>query len=523
MSGRGDRLIDVALARILARGPADVLGILDPLRTALPKLMKGQEGALHAFLQSRLRRGSLKLAGRSERGLALYAAAAAETDPRRASAPRLDALPKEVSDAALKVSKGARDEGDRGRILADVVAHLGILRGDGRMPAFGSPRRARQLLHRADRRKQSVFFTANGGDTLRRLVIHEGPWVLGAAILFLVVKYFVAEVYQIPSESMRPTLEVGDRVVVSRLAGAPERWDIVVFRHGGKAVVKRLAGLGGEQLALWQGDVFIDGQVAVKPDRIREVLRFPGRTWAAADGGLAGWTEHAADGDMRLWTFDDYGGLTGEHDYSGDPILNPLPLHDGYLRVEGELPAGGGLMVRIGRGLLKHPEHAGAVRWTLEVNASAVVVMEERQGQEPVVLETAKRSTGGAVELELAYVDGVVRARVGDWTWRRPRDAPYHPLDLTVGARDAAIRRVALDRDIHYANLLILGVPTSEDLAAGRRNPHPIPPGHLFFLGDNSRDSKDSRSRDVGDIPADRVVGPVGFRIWPPTRLGSVR
>ncbi|MDJ0975398.1 MAG: signal peptidase I [Planctomycetota bacterium] len=522
MSGRGDRQVDVALARILARGPADVLAILDPLRTAMPDLLQGQEGALHALLQARLRRGTLKLAGRSERGLALYAAPEADDSPRTASAPKLDALPKAVSQTALKVIKGVRDEGDRGRILGDVVAHLSILHGDGRMKAFGPPRRVRQLLQRADRKKHSVFFTADGGDSFRRFVIHEGPWVLGATVLFLVVKFFVAEVYQIPSESMRPTLEVGDRVVVSRLAGAPDRWDIVVFRHGGKAVVKRLVGLGGEEIALWQGDVFIDGAVAVKPDAVREVLRFPYREWGAVDGGLNGWTQHA-EGDVQLWTFDDYGGLIGEHDYNDERILNALPLFDGYLRVKGAVPSGGRLLVRIGRGLMKSSEQPDAVRWTLEVSEDTVVVMEERQGKEPVALETAKRKTQGPVELELAYVDGVVHARVGDWSWKRSREAPYYPLDLTVGAREASIREVALDSDVHYANLLILGVPTAQDLEAGRRNPHPIPAGHLFFLGDNSRDSKDSRSRDVGVIPADSVVGPVGWRIWPPARIGGVR
>lgn len=522
MSGRGDQHIDVALARILARGPADALAIVETLRTALPKLLDGQEGALHAFLQARIRRGSLKLVGRSQRGLALYATPETEAGPMTAARPELGALPPEISKTALKVIKGVRDDADRGRILGDVVAHLGILRGEGRLKAFGPPRRVRQLLHRADRNRRSVYFTADGGDAFRRVVLHEGPWILAAIALFFFVKLFIAEVYQIPSESMRPALEVGDRVVVSRLADKPERWDIVVFRHGGKAVVKRLVGLGGEQLALWNGDVFIDAKLAVKPEPVREALRARSHAWHAAKGGLSGWTPHDHDG-LLLWTFDDYGGLTGEHDFKLGRPDQALPLYDAYLHLSGDLPAGGALLVRIGRGLVGNAEQPEAVRWSLEVAPTGAVLMEERSGREPVVLATTSFEVRGKIELELAYVDGVLRAQAGGWHWNAPVEAPYHPLDLTVGAREAAIEQVLLDRDIHYANLLILGVPMAQDIAAGRRNPHPIPPGHLFFLGDNSRDSKDSRSRAVGDIPEESVVGPVGFRIWPPSRIGGVR
>ncbi len=270
--------------------------------------------------------------------------------------------------------------------------------------------------------------------------------------------------------------------------------------------------------------MFIDGKVAVKPDTVREALRFDSHAWHVVDGALKGWTAHADDG-TDLWTFDDYGGLTGEHDFHAERPHQALPLFDGYLRVRGDLQGSGALVVRLGRGLLGSDDHAGAVRWSLRVSADGVTLTERRKGAKPETLVVeAEDTTNGDVEaVELAYVDGVLRARVGKWTWSAPREAPYYPLDLTVGARDARIHHVALDHDVHYANLLILGVPTAEDVAAGRRNPHRVPEGHLFFLGDNSRDSKDSRSRDLGDVPAGNVVGPVGFRIWPPSRVGGVR
>lgn len=67
-----------------------------------------------------------------------------------------------------------------------------------------------------------------GLSALRETVI-----VLGSALLIsLVIKTFLVQAFFIPSESMEPTMEVGDRVLVSRLVPGPldlHRGDIVVF------------------------------------------------------------------------------------------------------------------------------------------------------------------------------------------------------------------------------------------------------------------------------------------------------
>lgn len=58
--------------------------------------------------------------------------------------------------------------------------------------------------------------------------------VVGAVVLALLVKSFLVQAFYIPSESMLPTLEKGDRVLVEkvgRLFGGPARGDIVVFER----------------------------------------------------------------------------------------------------------------------------------------------------------------------------------------------------------------------------------------------------------------------------------------------------
>lgn len=65
----------------------------------------------------------------------------------------------------------------------------------------------------------------------RRLgVVQESLLIaLVVVVVSALVRSFVVQVYAIPSESMRPLLEPGDRVLVDRLGGAPARGDVVVF------------------------------------------------------------------------------------------------------------------------------------------------------------------------------------------------------------------------------------------------------------------------------------------------------
>lgn len=84
----------------------------------------------------------------------------------------------------------------------------------------------------------------------------------------LIVRTWVFQAYSIPSTSMVPTLEVSDRVVVSKLNRDPGRGDIVVFDRpvddpaapGEPSVlIKRVIGLPGETIDAVDGQVRVDG------------------------------------------------------------------------------------------------------------------------------------------------------------------------------------------------------------------------------------------------------------------------
>jgi signal peptidase I len=96
--------------------------------------------------------------------------------------------------------------------------------------------------------------------------------VVIAVLVALLLREFVVQTFFIPSGSMEPTLQVGDRILVNKLSyhlHGVGRGDIVVFSRppaencGGPEVndlVKRVIGLPGETLSLSGGHVFVDGR-----------------------------------------------------------------------------------------------------------------------------------------------------------------------------------------------------------------------------------------------------------------------
>jgi signal peptidase I len=104
-------------------------------------------------------------------------------------------------------------------------------------------------------------------------------WIVLIAIalgIALLIKSFLFQAFYIPSESMKPTLNVGDRVLVNKLSydlHDVNRGDIVVFEAPPRAqsggiedLVKRVIARPGETVtADDEGTVFIDGRPLKEP------------------------------------------------------------------------------------------------------------------------------------------------------------------------------------------------------------------------------------------------------------------
>ena len=133
----------------------------------------------------------------------------------------------------------------------------------------------------------------------RRLLVETAVLLLTAVLLAVALRAVVAEAFRIPSSSMEPQLEVGDRVVVSRWSYRlhdPRRGDIIVFDcpplascsldpERGLPVrvlhtvleavllrdptperyIKRVIGLPGETIEGRGGSVWVDGRRVIEP------------------------------------------------------------------------------------------------------------------------------------------------------------------------------------------------------------------------------------------------------------------
>jgi signal peptidase I len=106
-----------------------------------------------------------------------------------------------------------------------------------------------------------------------------GYSIIIALLIATSVKSTLADWNDIPSGSMEPTILVGDRVFVNKLAydlkipyttvhlaqwSNPKRGDIVVFYSpkDGMRLIKRVVGLPGDRLAMRKNQLFINGKTA---------------------------------------------------------------------------------------------------------------------------------------------------------------------------------------------------------------------------------------------------------------------
>ena len=98
--------------------------------------------------------------------------------------------------------------------------------------------------------------------------------IVVAIVVAVLVRTFVAESFYIPSGSMIPTLQIGDRILVNKLSfdfHPVERGDIVVFRRPStwpvsyKDLVKRVIGLPGDTLWVHGGNVYVNGKALSQP------------------------------------------------------------------------------------------------------------------------------------------------------------------------------------------------------------------------------------------------------------------
>lgn len=179
--------------------------------------------------------------------------------------------------------------------------------------------------------------------------------LLAALVVAVLIKTFVVQPFYIPSESMVHTLEINDRVMVSKLSyrfGEIERGDIVVFETGPEVVrtvpeaavqavldalgvtepgeedlIKRVIAIGGDTVSIRDNQVHVNGSAIAEPylhegtqmADMQERTIEPGFIWVMGDNrnessdsrvfGPVPIDDVIGHALVRIWPLDRVGGL----------------------------------------------------------------------------------------------------------------------------------------------------------------------------------------------------------------------
>ncbi|WP_107942278.1 signal peptidase I [Metasolibacillus sp. FSL H7-0170] len=97
-------------------------------------------------------------------------------------------------------------------------------------------------------------------------------WAKALLIAFAVaaiIRYFLFTPIVVDGDSMMPTLENGDRMIVNKIGykiGSPDRFDIVVFHAPEqKDYIKRVIGLPGDHVEYKDDQLYINGEPIDEP------------------------------------------------------------------------------------------------------------------------------------------------------------------------------------------------------------------------------------------------------------------
>ena len=121
------------------------------------------------------------------------------------------------------------------------------------------------------RRKTHETKGEDGGKK-KKSTLREMIEVIVTALVFaMLIKTFIVGNFWIPSESMVPTIEVNDKVIVTNFTywfAEPQRGDVIVFKYPfdtKRDYIKRCIGLPGETIEFKNSQLYVNGQLVEEP------------------------------------------------------------------------------------------------------------------------------------------------------------------------------------------------------------------------------------------------------------------
>lgn len=133
-------------------------------------------------------------------------------------------------------------------------------------------------------------------------ILSTSLYLLMVLVVTYMVIHFLGQRSQVQGESMEPTLQNGDNLIVDKISYEfrdPKRFDIIVFPFQYKEdtnYIKRIIGLPGETVQIdLEGNIYINGEVLVESYG-KEVIKDPGNAITAITIGEG---EYFVLGDNR--------------------------------------------------------------------------------------------------------------------------------------------------------------------------------------------------------------------------------
>ncbi|HCN19873.1 MAG: hypothetical protein A3C38_08365 [Planctomycetes bacterium RIFCSPHIGHO2_02_FULL_50_42] len=361
----------------------------------------------------------------------------------------------------------------------------------------------------------------------------------------------------------------GNRIFVNKFIygfGGPDRWDVMVFKypfvdirckdcdyvmidrrwvegmkcercgstrlkHKRKNYIKRLVGLSGEELQIKNGDIFINGKVAKKPQKTQEELWVPvyNSAYIASKEVVPSWNV-----DTKYWQKNEGSLLLEISQAEGRTSFATFArrIFDNYAyndmtgaNVVGDLRLKLSAVVQRGSGGVSAViERDGEIFDAyIPVQGSGEKCGLRRSGK--VLAEAdAHLTLGHEHKVEFCYADGVL------WLLLDEKQVLFYDSDagspdyggkisdsgIRIGGRDITCRfgDIEIFRDIYYSSDLTSG-------SWGVSGPIKISNGEYFVLGDNSINSKDSRVWKF--VVEEDIVGKAFLVFWPLSWIKVIR
>lgn len=380
-----------------------------------------------------------------------------------------------------------------------------------------------------------------------------------------------------PDKKQLREVNNGDRLLVSKSHYRhtdPKRWDVIVFKNPTNPqenYIKRLIGHPGEKVEILDGDIYINGQIQTKPEKVQQALwikiwdnnhqplRIPARVndrwwdqpFSSQKSGSA-WTidqknhtfsfessaatETLEFNPTRLWRI-----AKATTAYNGPSVLN-LPNASDLMLSATLTPQSeeGSVSISLGKYLRNY-------RAQFEFNGQCTI-LNESTGEILVQKQFSPLSIGQPTKIFFSCLDHTLQLQFGSeeliWQgpnlaedWGYPSDTPadLQPLPtIALVAQQAkfTLRDLALYRDIHYTDnstgSTVKGRATST-------NPfEPLGENEHFVLGDNSCQTFDSRfwkTEGIGEngrtyrtgiVPREYIIGKAYKIYWPPENSGPI-